>query len=564
VQIDIHRLDSDADYRNEARHRCLTDHFFLAEILGPGFDRFIPRIHQPVVDLYFPKNPGLSIEDQHKIKNRMHLDPRGTYKTTMGRVDSLQWMLAFPEEITILNETATKPLAEAISASIAKFLWKPKTAIPSALQRIFPELVVEKEPGGIWDTPVKLPGGIDTTLAFTSPRSTQAGWHPWVECVDDMVDTENSGIHAADEVRRSVIDTYYTNKNTLRPGGYIYIRGTRYHPFELYGDIIDKMDPEEWKVLIRSAMTVMGGRKLLPGEFPDKDDVILHFPEMPGMDYRTLKQKFFDDYESFMCQQMNDPQGGHIATFDEDLYKSILVAPERIPNLGETYICWRLPYGGKDYMAERAEGAAARVWEGKVYILDAWSGTYTPSRLAEKIVREAKDHHAELLMLEDLPGTEYMEAHIRNEANRRNVSLRMQWIEFEDDDFRRSERIKQVEPQMRSGRVLISTASGKAGELRSQLLGFGLMPQNGIVDCISRLAAKVPVSLMRQEIEDEEAEMHIQRRQQLMYHFIYGADRDQGIAEMESKQRAEQEAHAKAMEAVNNLGLTDILGGLDG
>lgn len=560
--LDLLRVDTDQDYRNEARHRCITDHFFLAEILGRGFDLFVPRIHQPVVDLYFPKNPGLPIEEQHKIKNRMHLDPRGTYKTTLGRVDSLQFVLAFPEEITILNETATKALAEAISESIAKFFWKPKDAVPTPLQRLFPELVVEKKPSGVWDTPVRLLGGLDNTLAYTSPRASQSGWHPWVECIDDMVDTENSGIHASDDLRQSVIDTYYTNKNTLRPGGYINLRGTRYHPFELYGDVLDKMEEGDWKILIRSAMTVKGNRKLLPGEFPDRDDVILNFPEMPGLDYRSLRQKFFDDYESFQCQQQNDPQGGHIATFDEDLHNSMLIKPERIPALGDTYICWRLPYGGKDYMAGLAEGAAARVWEGKVYIIDAWSGKYTPSRLAEKIVRECREHQSGMVMTEALPGTEYMEAHIRNEALRRNVSLRLQWMDYEDDDNCRTERIKQLEPQARAGRVLISTATGKAGELRRQLCNFGLVRENGIVDCMSRLAAKVPISQMRQEIEDEEAELQIRRRNDAMYHFVYGSS--EGVAELETRERQKQEAHAAAMQAIDNMGLTDILGGLDG
>lgn len=562
MQLDLARVDSDSDYRNEARHRCLTDHFFLANLMGSGFDGFIPRIHQPVVDLYFPKNPSLAIHQQHKIKYRLHLDPRNTGKTTMGRVDSLQWILAFPEDISILNETATKPLAETISASIAKFFWKKAVATP--LQRLFPELCVEKEPRGVWDTPVRTPGTLDTTLSFTSPRTAQSGWHPWIECIDDMVDTENSGIHASADLRQSVIDTYYTNKNTLLAGGFINLRGTRYHPFELYGDVLDKMDPEEWKVLIRSAMMVKSNRKLLPGEFPDFDDVTLNFPDMPGMDYRSLRQKFYDDYESFMCQQQNDPQGGHIATFDEDLYAAMLASAERVPNLGDTYICWRLPYGGKDYMADRAEGAAARVWEGKVYIVDAWSGNYTPSRLAEKIVRECKHHQASLLMFEALPGIEYIEAHIRNEAQRRNVTVRMQWMEFEEDDNCRFERIRQLEPQARAGRVLISTATGKAGELKRQLCNFGLVRENGIVDCISRLAAKVPISLMRQEIEDEESELHLRRRQELMYHFVYGPGGGEGLAELESRQRQEQEAHAAAMQNIDNIGLPDILGGLDG
>src|SRR5947209_7938683 len=106
--IDTDKLSSDAEYRNEFRHRCVTDHFFLAKMMG--FKDFNERIHRPVVDLYFPKNVNLEIKDQHPIKFRMHLDPRHTFKTTMGRVDSLQYVLAFPEDITILNETATQPL----------------------------------------------------------------------------------------------------------------------------------------------------------------------------------------------------------------------------------------------------------------------------------------------------------------------------------------------------------------------------------------------------------------------------------------------------------------------
>jgi hypothetical protein len=562
--LDLARVDSDPDYRNEARHFCVTDHFYLADVLGKGFNGFKRRVHQPMADLYFPKNKGLSIPEQHKIKNRLHLDPRTTGKTTMGRVDLIQWILAFPEEISILTETATKPLAEAISRSMAELFWKPKDAVPTPLHRLFPELCDEKKPTGLWDTAVRLLGTLDHTLAFTSPKSSQSGWHPWITNVDDICDTENSGIHAHQDVRQGVIDTYYTNKNTLLPGGFNFIKGTRYHPFELYGDILDKLDPEQWKVLIRAAMIVKSGRKLMPGEFPPEDDVILNFPEMPGMDYKSLRQKFFDDYESFMCQQQNDPQGGHIATFDEDLYNTMLIAPERVPPLGDTYICWRLPYGGKDYMADRASGAVARVWEGKVYILDAWDNKYTPSRLAEKIVKESREQQTQYLLMEDLPGVQYMEAGIRNEMHKRNVSARIQWLDFEEDDTVRKERIKSMEPQARAGRILVSTACGKSGELKRQLVNFGLVPENGIVDCISRLAAKVPISQMRQEIEDEEIEALRRQNDLIAYQFVHGYGRPAGLSEAEKQKREREEASNAAMERAMSVGLTDILGGLDG
>jgi hypothetical protein len=558
--LDTDRLSSDGQYRDELRHRCLTDHFFLAEMIG--LTRFHPRIHGPAVKLYFPKNPNLSIEEQHPKKKRMHLDPRGTFKTTLGRVDSLQWVLAFPEEITILNETATQPLGAAISKAISIYLWKPKSRPYTPLQLVFPELVVEKEPDGFWNTPVRKIGDLDSTLAFTSPKTTQSGWHPYVINPDDMVETTNSGLHASQETRQAVIDTYNTNINTLRHGGYVNIRGTRYHPFDLYGVTLDKMDPDEWEVLIRCAIEVKNGQRLLPGEFPEEDDVVLNFPELPGMDYRSLRQKFLEDYEAFMCQQQNDPQGGNVPTFDEDLFKTMQIPAEKIPALGDTYVCWRLPYTGKDYMAKYAEGAAARVWEGKVYVLDAWQGIYTPSRLAEKIVRECRRHQTGMVMMEDLPGIQYIESHIRNEATRRNVSMRIQWLEFQEDDNERNERLRNLEPQARAGKILVSTGTGKAAELRRQFLNFGLVPENGILDCISRLASKVPMSLMRSEIEDDEKELQIRRAQETMWQMVYG--QQEGVNALSEQQQREAEAHAAAMSSLDHLGLTDILGGLDG
>lgn len=558
--LDTDRISSDEEYRDELRHRCLTDHFFLAEMMG--FTKFNRRVHEPAVKLYFPKNPNLSIEEQHPKKKRMHLDPRHTFKTTLGRVDSVQWILAFPEKITMLNETATQPLGKAISRGIAVYFWKPKGKAPTTLQLCFPELVTESDPDGVWNTPCHDVTDIDTTLAYTSPKTSQSGWHPYIINPDDMVDTTNSGIHASDDLRRSVIDTYNTNLNLLRHGGYVNIRGTRYHPFDLYGETLDKMDPDQWEVLIRGSITVINGQRLLPGEFPEEDELILHFPELPNMEYRSLRQKFYEDYESFMCQQQNDPLGGNVPTFDEDLYKSMQIPAEKIPALGDTFICWRLPYGGKGYMAKYAEGAAARVWEGRVYVIDSWQGTYTPSRLAEKIVRECRRHQTGTVMLEDLPGIQYIEAHIRNEATRKNWSLRLQWLDFQEDDNDRIERIRNLEPQARAGRLLVSTGTGKQAEIRRQFINFGLVTENGIVDCVSRLAAKVPVSLMRSEIEDEEAELQVRRRHAIMSQFVYG--QQGGGEELDQRRQQEQAAHETAMASADTIGMTDILGGLEG
>ena len=557
--IDESRLSDDA-YFEDMRHRCETDLFFLSEVVRPG--SFRPDYHQEAVDLYFPKNRNIPIEQQHPKKNRLHLDPRKTRKTTLGRMDKLQWILAFPETITILNQSATHPLAEAISQGIANYFCQYKIVTP--LQKLYPELVVSKWPfhndQQTWNTPVKQFHDLDATIAYTSPTSKQSGWHPWVINADDMVETTNSGIHANDESRRKVIDTFDTNRNTLQGGGYMYLVGTRYHPYDLYGVRLGDMDPTKWEVLVRQSLTVKSGAPLLPGEFPDEDEVILHFPELPDMDYAGLRETFYANYESFMCQQQNSPQGGNVPVFPEAMYGSCETAVEHIPPYGgETYTCWRLPCGKKGM--EDAAGVAARVLDGRVYVIDCWQGNWVPSKLAERMVLAHKKTQAEAMMILTTPGSEYMTALVRNEAARRNVSIRMQWVDWESKDELRGQEIRQLEPLMKVGRLRFSTGMSKAKECRRQFVHFGLVEETGLIECVSKLANLVPVSQMRANLEEEEISYQRQRRDDATINWLLA---QQGMPRVDEQARQKAAAHQQAMQQATTFRLPSLPGNLDG
>ncbi len=171
--LDTDRLRDDAAYLEDMRQRFLRDHFFAAEIAG--FYDFKERPHRPAVNLYSPKNPAKSIQEQCEQTMFLHLDPRKTFKTTLNRIDSLQWICAFPEEMTILNESATQPLAGEIGAAVGGAFWKSPRDPFTRLQLMFPHLVLPKRPEGTWNTPNRRrggPGDLDHTMAFTSPKST--------------------------------------------------------------------------------------------------------------------------------------------------------------------------------------------------------------------------------------------------------------------------------------------------------------------------------------------------------------------------------------------------------
>ena len=559
--IERDRIPSDGAYREDLRHRFLTDHFFAANVLG--FHDFNERAHRPAVDLYFPKNINLPMKDQHAVKKRLHLDPRHTFKTTLKRVDRIQWIAAFPQDVTILTESATQPLAEAVARLTGRAFYRPMGKPAQLFHLLFPELVVNKEPEGIWNTPNRTPSGpgdLDTTLAFTSPKSSQSGWHPFLMEPDDVEDANNSGIGVNQDVRQKVIDVCDQNENLLRDGGFINISGTRYHPFDYYGKCLQlaEQSPDVWKTLVRCSVKVKNGVRLAPGEFPAESEIELQFPEFNNLSYKSLRDKFMQNYESFMCQQQNDPQGGNVPTFDDKLYASCQIDPERVPLYGgETFVCWRLPYRDKTH----AEGVAAKIQDGKVYAIDCWQGNYIPSRLAERMVLAHKQLDADSMMIVATPGSHFMAAHIRNEAARRNVSVRIQWVDWEEDEDRRMASIKQLEPLMKVGRILFSTAMTKAQECRKQFVHFGLVPDDGIIECISRFADLVPMSQLRANMQEEEIEYQRRRRDDALVNSFL---RQQGMPEIEDQARQKLEAHLQAMAKTSTYTMPPLPGGLDG
>lgn len=566
--LDSERLYTDAAYRDDARFRFLTDGFFAAEILG--FRDFTERAHGPVFrKLYFAKNPNLPIREQHRKHKRIHFDPRHTFKTTAKRIDRVQWICAFPEEMTCLVESATQPLAQASAEKTAIVFHRPKNTPPRLFHLIWPELVVDKLPSCPWNIPGRRSigaGDLDSTLDFTSPKSTQSGWHPLLIEPDDVEDVNNSGIGVSEDVRQHVIDVCDQNENLLREGGYINVSGTRYHPFDWYGKLLERAaeNPDSWEVLVRCSLKLRDNARLMPGEFPDEDDCELQFPELPNLSYLELREKFYANYESFMGQQQNDPQGGAIMRFEERFYDTAQIQPARIPREGERFICWRPRYGAKKSMAKYSEGVCCQLLDGRIYVLDAWQGTYTASGEAEKIVFQCRHHDVETFLLMAVPGCDYVMNHVRNEAVKRNRSVRMQWIDWDEDDSRRAGECEQLEPLMKVGRLLFSTAMGNAAKCRKQFLSFGLVEENGIIECISKFAGLVPMSVMRANMQEYEIEgMRRRRDDAMMSQFL----NQQGLDPMDDKLRVQTEAHMDALaKAVNRMpfAMPPLPGGLDG
>jgi hypothetical protein len=543
-------IGGDEAYKNLMRLECQTDHIFLAHRLG--YLKVIERVHRPVARLFVQKNPALSIEQQAENKPFLHLDPRGTFKSTLSIVDIAQWIICFPD-CAICLLTATKPLAAAITGEIADHFVKAKDAAPTDFQLLFPEFCItpREKMVGEFTAPNRKTTRKEATVMSFSIETSISGWHFDVMVPDDIVDTQNS---ATAQAIAKVKKNWRTNKKTLMPWGYINYKGTRYNPLDLWGDIIEKADGKKNKlrVLIRAALKLKDGGRLEPGEFPPASAMELLFPEL--LSYEFLKDEFDDDYESFMTQYMNDAQGGNEVTFSkEDMLRNTIDA-EEIPVSGEMFISWRFAYSGKPAM--RYTGAAVGLMEGnRMFIVDILRGTFKPSGLAHRIVQLAKKHGVRSVSIEETPGAKYLESAIHNYALTLGWNLNISWLEFQDDDGVRDLRIKGMEPLVTSQRLLFSTAILPLKEMYNQFSNYGMVAETEIPDAVSRVVEHLPKSLAASSTDAEQDMNWELLKQRDLY------DRTHGIGQYAPQEPVVQEVY---VEPTNKYGLEDILGGLNG
>ena len=121
--------------------------------------------------------------------------------------------------------------------------------------------------------------------------------------------------------------------------------------------------------------------------------------------------------------------------------------------------------------------------------------------------------------------------------------------------------MEQLEPMMKAGRLLFSTAIGKAAECRKQFVYFGLVEQHGIVETIARLADQVPLSLMRANMSEQELQWMRKRQDDAM---LAAWLDQQGYNSADEMARRNMAAQIDAMQKTLNFTLPALQGGLDG
>ena len=263
-----HRRDKEVDYVVSFQHwldlraKARKDLFWLGRLLGYGLYHMS---HQYVCEQFVQKDfegkyfPGYTLDDFHKAmrqqkrlanmgtpptgvelcdmqtREMLLLEPRSSYKSTINRIDTVQWLINCPD-IRIMFITAFKDLAKEFAVSIKKeHFWLPLSAEPSAFQMLFPEYILRGIDGTSeqdMECPARNHPQPQASVWATSMESSSTGKHCDICKFDDAVDPKNSADEEMREKLRFKIDGY---DDVRDPWGFTDFCGTRYFTMDYYG-----------------------------------------------------------------------------------------------------------------------------------------------------------------------------------------------------------------------------------------------------------------------------------------------------------------------------------------
>lgn len=453
------------DLRDKARKDLL---FLGIDILRHDFVR---RVHQEIADTYVQKNfdnvyrSGFTIGDVHKAIDRQErydengnptkesliLDSRGHFKSTLNRVDCLQWMINVPD-IRILIMTAEKKLAFAFMKAIKGYLYLAEQGTPTDFQLLFPEYVLRKAAGRA-NTPILLRcrkhAQVEPSLWVNSIDSGLSGWHCDIKKNDDAVNDKNC---LTTTTRESLKDQIDNSSNLVDGHGFTDSIGTRYFPDDWYGSRISIREEKPLKYFCRACWTVKPGFEEIPLKQLTEDMVVLAFPELSRDAFRVLRGKLLDNEKLFRCQQLNEPalesEDAFRITFTEDALRKHLYAITMAPQEGEIFIAWdwALTHNkNSDYSV----GVAARRYnkDGRwgLAILDVRFDRWTSSELAQQIVKMDQDWNPRQTLIEKTASSELLQIELDRWYKRLDVIPRIWWRQPSMEPDAKRNRIKQLE-----------------------------------------------------------------------------------------------------------------------
>ena len=451
------------------RHRCQTDLMWLARYFcwcsNPASDNgarpfeeniFDEEFYGPFTKLFPQKDPSKPINKQSSVKTFLLLWPRGGAKSTFDHVDTVQWVLCFPQ-IRILYLTAEKSLAEGfISETKGHFYFKED---PTWMNIFFPEFCVEEGRSGAMNEftcPVyaaKKTGRKEPTVYASSVGKSKAGWRYEVIKADDAVsDTNSETTLLCGKVSNHL---FLAEKLLTLGGNVIFYIGTRYADEDHYGVLLDKnvgdittTTGRGWEfhenkttntnILIGRALQIkQEARDRLEREGKPityheagEDGCILLLPHL--MSFSWCMGDFIKDEKSFEGQRNQNPRNASRVGFDRAALLRATIPFSQLPREGPCSQVWDLASSqrkGSDFTV-----GTSVIWgeeslldvDGKrtdrkqtiAYVRRIVRDRMLPHQIVQNVIKLAREEHPFIVAIENAQGATYLKDSLEQAAIR--------------------------------------------------------------------------------------------------------------------------------------------------
>lgn len=477
------------DKRAELRHRAQTDLFFLGKNVL-GYD-LVERVHKPVCDFFVHKDPRRSIAEQDNVKERLLLDPRLHFKTTIDACDIIQWIICFPDIRILLmsgKEDNAKDMLHEVGAAFA---------YNRRLRELFPEFALPEGKEREWWTSEQFLSPARKNVRLRQPtvfistiESAKASKHCDVAKLDDVVHEKNVGNR---EMIESTIQGYKYVVPLVEPFGYRDLIGTRYDYSDLYGwwmeqtgeDIIasGKTDiPFGWTY--RDERVAIFCRQVWrkTGQQPPLE---LLFPER--MTVNWLDQQAKADPYIFSCQYLNDPTPVESKTFTEDLILSHTIPYAHIPKTGAVFQTWDLGFSNHEWSDFSVCATGKYDSRGRLFIIDLDVGRYSPYELAMRVFINYMKWHPNRVGIEKAGGSALLEPALQMLAAQNHVILPLDWIPVKTGKGIKQDRIGSLHPLFEANNLFLAASIPHREELTKQFKFFPRFKHDDIPDAIALL-----------------------------------------------------------------------------
>jgi len=478
-----------AKAKERQRYILQTDLWELANLLYPPPESYwSEKVHRPICNFFVKKQPGLTIAQQDTRKQRLLLDPRNHFKTTMDIVDIVQWILCFPD-VRVLIASGTRDNAIKMLRAV-----KSHFQYNAELRYFFPELCPEahkNEDFGTQDGFI-CPGRTkrylrEPTCSVASPDSTVAGMHYDILKFDDLVNETNS--RTAEGIKQ-VNQWYKLTNPLLEPYGYRDVIGTRYDYSDLYGEILGNdadytdfvgRDVRGYLVSLRSCF-LPDGTPLFAERFTTK---------------RLESER--DEMGSFLfsCQYLNRPIPSDSQYFTWPTVERSLIKRDKLPPNRTYFTAFDLAMSQNDDADHTAiiTCGIARP-EGSrnyhIYIEHIDAGHYKPLDVVRRLFDIHKQFIPVQLRTEEVGFQRLLEPIILAESARQGRYLPLVWIPRDNREAKQA-RIAGLQPWFERNEIHIVDDILNKELLILELVRFPKYRRDDVADALADILAVMPM-----------------------------------------------------------------------